>query len=870
MFGKAEWIWRLLGGRLGAALVASLLLGPSAMASETVLFETSFEGVYGAAGEGSGKIHEGWSDDSDWANAKASYSEFHLTEERTCQQIDVLDPGSNRAQMRLLAPLSVKKGKYYTLVLSVRSESPLSAGAGLSKSSPPFTSYLKGDFIAGGEWSELKFSAKAELDDPAARLTLRFPQKGRLWLRRLAVLESDSPPPPPAASELKAGELIPNGDFSLGVFGWSSFGETERSSSNLKETLMRRSIAPPRIEASSADGQRALALELPQDVSSALVSGFIDVVPGGPFTLKAKLRCVEGERAISLKLFGMDWNGPRVEGKAGADWKELSVSGVFPPKGFLQVRPEIVAAGGGAGTLLIASVSLEQKAAVPGAAARREFGVLPSKGMPLYEKGEAVEFDLLSSNAEGMTVRWRIVDSLGSDLGSGAWTLSSSREKFRLEALPAGWRQLRWEAPWADVMKSGSLSFGVVPEARRVAGSSSHFGIHVEGSALGVEKMRLLGVHWLRAQNPLFTKWTAVQPRKDVFLFPDEYVDRFLDAGFEILGNFDRTPKWAARNPGNENPWTDFMDYKADLPNDWDAWQAYVKTMASRYKGKIKYWEVWNEPDIPFLNPPEGMSRAEAYNLLLRKTVPVLKEANPDAVVVGGPAYFLHKRSDSKGYQEDFMERLVEGGGFRLLDVFGFHHYPREMKALDESELPAKRLAWIRSEMAKEGKKPEIWNTEWGFMKFTDSANGTLIPDKRLGIDEAAAEFVRWSAGQLALGVEKLFWYDGQDNFYYHWHCTKNFFDYREPRPAAVACAILTKTLDGLDFKRESRSENGRMLLFAAKDGEERALVAWAKEGRTLEFKLPQGSVAFDYLGRSLPVKEGAVEIRGPSYVVFK
>ena len=35
---------------------------------------------------------------------------------------------------------------------------------------------------------------------------------------------------------------------------------------------------------------------------------------------------------------------------------------------------------------------------------------------------------------------------------------------------------------------------------------------------------------------------------------------------------------------------------------DLDAWREYVRTVADRYRGRIRYWEVWNEPDLGGFN----------------------------------------------------------------------------------------------------------------------------------------------------------------------------------------------------------------------------------------------------------------------------
>jgi hypothetical protein len=162
-----------------------------------------------------------------------------------------------------------------------------------------------------------------------------------------------------------------------------------------------------------------------------------------------------------------------------------------------------------------------------------------------------------------------------------------------------------------------------------------------------------------------------------------------------------------------------------------------------------------------------------------------------------------------------------------------------------------------------------VWNTEWGYSDFGNSAAAVVFPGSSLSIDDAAADFVYWSVAQLALGIEKIFWYDGQDNFYYAHHSTKAFFDYREPRPIAVACAILTKTLDGMVFSREDPLPGGRAVRFTSPGRE--VVVVWACKGGTVSYPVPDGTMAFDHLGRGLATEKGTASISAkPVYIVVK
>jgi hypothetical protein len=122
----------------------------------------------------------------------------------------------------------------------------------------------------------------------------------------------------------------------------------------------------------------------------------------------------------------------------------------------------------------------------------------------------------------------------------------------------------------------------------------------------------------------------------------------------------------------------------------------------------------------------------------------------------------------------------------------------------------------------------------------------------------------------LSAGIEKLFWFDGMDNFFYHFHVTKNLFDYSQPRPAAVAFAVLTEELDNLRFESETNvpSGNGRVLRFSDSLGERVVCVAYANAGETFTVEAEEGQSAIDYLGQTI-LPDGKLYVIGqnPIYI---
>lgn len=86
--------------------------------------------------------------------------------------------------------------------------------------------------------------------------------------------------------------------------------------------------------------------------------------------------------------------------------------------------------------------------------------------------------------------------------------------------------------------------------------------------------------------NP--SKWNMT----DVMKF-DAIVNRLSASGVSMVWTLGFTAPWASSMPGSPN-----ATRYPPAPANWSDWNAFVSVITNRYKGKIKHWEVWNEPDL--------------------------------------------------------------------------------------------------------------------------------------------------------------------------------------------------------------------------------------------------------------------------------
>ncbi len=92
---------------------------------------------------------------------------------------------------------------------------------------------------------------------------------------------------------------------------------------------------------------------------------------------------------------------------------------------------------------------------------------------------------------------------------------------------------------------------------------------------------------------------------------------------------------------------------------------ADYRKLFERYRGRIQYWEMLNEPDIPW-GPVENAPKSEAYIELAQKTAAILREVDPQAQLMS--AGWCTLAASARGMGPFHREAMVA-----LKDVFDVH-----------------------------------------------------------------------------------------------------------------------------------------------------------------------------------------------------
>lgn len=194
------------------------------------------------------------------------------------------------------------------------------------------------------------------------------------------------------------------------------------------------------------------------------------------------------------------------------------------------------------------------------------------------------------------------------------------------------------------------------------------------------------GVSWIRIgqyeNTSDYTSWDWIEQKRGVLAIPpglDDYVDSLVDNGVKVqvqllYGNpmytspAGKLPDAIVPEPGGfHNP--DRSLYSAfwppTTPEQIAAFIKYVQFMVRHFRGRIRYYALWNEQDIDYWNPRPS---AEEYGRLLKAFAPAVHAADPEAkVIYGGQA----------DPTRDFARRALDACNCAAgIDVFAYHTYP--------------------------------------------------------------------------------------------------------------------------------------------------------------------------------------------------
>lgn len=235
------------------------------------------------------------------------------------------------------------------------------------------------------------------------------------------------------------------------------------------------------------------------------------------------------------------------------------------------------------------------------------------------------------------------------------------------------------------------------------------------------------GIGWVKQHFP----WEDIEPQhKGEFLSPatktDSWAkyDRIVAAcekyDLPIVARLDRPPDWTRQD----------NTYKECPPDDFEDYGDFVYEFVKRYRGRIDYIQIWNEPNIF----PEWGNRPvdpAGYVELLKVAYRRAKEANPNVYVLSAPLAITlgqpHPDPDKWMSMNDlmFLEEMYKAGARDYFDIhsanaFGMDRPPEDPP--DPNVLNFQRVLLQREIMERYGDKGKaVWFNEYGWNAAPES-----------------------------------------------------------------------------------------------------------------------------------------------------
>ena len=416
----------------------------------------------------------------------------------------------------------------------------------------------------------------------------------------------------------------------------------------------------------------------------------------------------------------------------------------------------------------------------------------------------------------------------------------------------------------------GSILIG--PRARAAAppdspGHDSPFGIAANlGNRVRTDEqpamitlMREAGIRWGREE----ISWDRVQFERGgsyrwggdehgMYNY-DQAIELQRKAGINVLGLLAYNPAWfKSKNP---------------LLDEWlSDWGDYVYNVVARYgreRGQIRYWEVWNEPNLRPFGYEHGLYTVNDFVRVLDVAHAAIKSADPDAVIVlGGVADIWGLPPTTEDYDSfDYLRMIHAAGGWNTFDIIGWHPYrPGPPEAVLHRRGPnlsfTDALRTMEGLLAELGPKP-VWITELGWSAFTGIFGVTET--------DQAALLQRMYVQALAHPmVEKVFWYDLRNDIgtqtpydqpvynqyeeQYHYGLLRRTYplnpdDPTLRKPAFLAYRALTDMLGGMRLEavraEDTNPDMPGIFWYRFTDGQRHADVIWRLYGDARDVRVP-------------------------------
>jgi len=379
----------------------------------------------------------------------------------------------------------------------------------------------------------------------------------------------------------------------------------------------------------------------------------------------------------------------------------------------------------------------------------------------------------------------------------------------------------------------------------------------------GLDQMAAANISWTRRNAVL---WSSVKPTEGTYNWGalsglESELQNASEKGMRVILIVRSTPQWARKIAGS-GPYCGPIH-----PDKLPAFGSFMHELVARYSVppyNVKYWELWNEPDIdPSIfgygdsiygcwgDQSDSHYGGRYYAEMLKAAYPQIKAADPQAqVLVGGllldcdprgsPSVCASLTPPHTDKPPKFLEGILLGGGGPYFDGVSFHAYDVYWGAFGQYKIPNWNTAWdttgptviakagfVKSVLAAYGFSGKfLMNTETAILCGSCSNDAIFETTKAYYVAQAYA-------AALAQGLRANVWYSVLG-----WQNSGLLNSDLSSRPAYTAFQFARSELRDATFVREI-TEYDHVKGYEFQRGDRRIWVLWSLDGASHPINLP-------------------------------
>ncbi len=266
-----------------------------------------------------------------------------------------------------------------------------------------------------------------------------------------------------------------------------------------------------------------------------------------------------------------------------------------------------------------------------------------------------------------------------------------------------------------------------------------------------------LGVKWIRTNF----WWDAIEAAQGYHNWADwdNVIGTAASMGFTMVAQLGGIPSWVSASGGFSNP--------ANV----NAFASFAAAVAQHFAGAVRFFEVWNEPNIANTWTPSQSRPAEYVNLLQSANNAIKSVNSGYFVITGGLSPTPTSIWPNYMSVSEWMSAFYAAGGRGHYDAIGFHPYTYPLMPNDT----APWNGWVlmsndlRNAMTSNGDSKPVWMTEFG---APTAGGGNALTEQQQS--DMLIQAVDYMDSHDWLGP--LFWYSYQDQTLYQSSGAEKFF----------------------------------------------------------------------------------------------